>query len=142
MVFYNLNYKTFKEASTSEKPDGLMVVATLFEISKDVKPNSDLDILKTMVEHASKENATYTYKGDLTLSHLMPKNFTGFYLYSGSLTTPPCTETVTWVVLKSKVPVSEDIWIEFHDSIIEDQGEFHNYRKAQELNDRVKYDIF
>ena len=30
----------------------------------------------------------------------------GYYTFDGSLTTPPCTESVTWFVLKRPVPVS------------------------------------
>jgi carbonic anhydrase len=30
----------------------------------------------------------------------------GYYTYSGSLTTPPCSENVTWFVLKRPITVS------------------------------------
>jgi carbonic anhydrase len=36
---------------------------------------------------------------------LLPAN-RGYYTFSGSLTTPPCSEDVTWYVLKHPVPVS------------------------------------
>ncbi len=36
---------------------------------------------------------------------LLPKNNSAFF-YSGSLTTPPCTEGVTWVVMQDPVSVS------------------------------------
>jgi len=31
----------------------------------------------------------------------------GYYTFTGSLTTPPCTENVTWFVLKSPQPISQ-----------------------------------
>ena len=31
----------------------------------------------------------------------------GYYTFSGSLTTPPCTENVTWFVLKAPEPISQ-----------------------------------
>lgn len=38
---------------------------------------------------------------------LLPQD-KGYYTYAGSLTTPPCTEDVTWYVLKTPVQVSND----------------------------------
>ena len=38
---------------------------------------------------------------------LLPREF-DFYSYEGSLTTPPCTEGVTFYILKATVNVSND----------------------------------
>ena len=38
---------------------------------------------------------------------LLPKD-KGYYMYTGSLTAPPCTETVLWYVLKTPIQVSAD----------------------------------
>ena len=38
---------------------------------------------------------------------LLPKD-KGYYMYTGSLTAPPCTENVLWYVLKSPIQVSTD----------------------------------
>lgn len=37
---------------------------------------------------------------------LLPRN-TAYYMYAGSVTAPPCTEGVTWFVLKTPVSVSQ-----------------------------------
>ncbi len=43
----------------------------------------------------------------IDLKALLPEN-RGYYTYMGSLTTPPCTEDVLWMVLKQPMPVSAE----------------------------------
>ena len=40
-------------------------------------------------------------------SQLIPAK-RGYYTFSGSLTTPPCTEDVLWLVLKTPIQVSKE----------------------------------
>ena len=61
---------------------------------------------------------------------MLPKN-RGYYAYSGSLTTPPCTEGVKWMVLKNTVPVSDAQVKTFNDLI------HNNARPVQEKFHRV-----
>jgi carbonic anhydrase len=48
----------------------------------------------------------------LDLPALLPPN-KGYYAYRGSLTTPPCSEGVSWMVLKSPIVLGEDQIREF-----------------------------
>jgi carbonic anhydrase len=43
----------------------------------------------------------------IAVQDLLPRNFDDYFTYSGSLTTPPCTESVRWIVLKRPVEVSK-----------------------------------
>jgi carbonic anhydrase len=61
---------------------------------------------------------------------LVPRN-TVYYTYAGSLTAPPCTEGVTWFVLKTPVEVSEAQIAEFAKLYP------HDVRPIQPLNGRV-----
>ena len=45
--------------------------------------------------------------GKLNINGLMPRN-KAYYHYSGSLTTPPCSEGVNWMVLKYPIEISAD----------------------------------
>lgn len=43
----------------------------------------------------------------INASNLLPENVNRYYRYQGSLTTPPCSEIVTWLVLKQLIEISE-----------------------------------
>lgn len=78
----------------------LAVVAVLL---KTGSPNSVLDVLWS---HLPKEkDQTISVPDVINVANLLPAS-RGYYTYSGSLTTPPCTEGVRWFVLKQTVEVS------------------------------------
>lgn len=41
-------------------------------------------------------------------SCLLPESINEYWTYAGSLTTPPLTEAVTWIVMKQPIEVSHD----------------------------------
>ena len=66
---------------------------------------------------------------ELNLADILPTN-TNRYTYSGSLTTPPCTEGVQWIVLKDPMHVTQqDV-----DRFVQIIG--HNVRPIQPLGGR------
>ena len=46
-------------------------------------------------------------KKEINVKHLLPTNI-GYITYMGSLTTPPCTENVQWVVLRTPQTISDE----------------------------------
>jgi carbonic anhydrase len=67
---------------------------------------------------------------ELDLSSMLPSD-KGYYSFAGSLTTPPCSEGVNWMVLKSPVTFSAKQLATFRSMIN------YNARPVQALNDRV-----
>ena len=58
-----------------------------------------------------------------------------YFLYNGSLTTPPCTEGVQWVVIKQPIIASPDQIQHYHDLL-----GFDNNRPIQPHNSRLVLD--
>lgn len=58
-------------------------------------------------------------------------DLSSYYTYPGSLTTPPCSETVTWLVLKQQAEVTASQFQEFRNVLGND------FRPVQPLNNRV-----
>ena len=62
-------------------------------------------------------------------------NFKNYFQYVGSLSTPPCTEGVTWVVLKNAIGITAD-----HLGVLSGL-EGRNVRPVQALNGRMVLDV-
>ncbi|TCK57532.1 carbonic anhydrase [Flavobacterium sp. 90] len=78
-----------------------------------------------------KVNESIKVNEDFNINKVLPENQT-YYTYTGSLTTPPCTEGVQWYILKNPVGVSS--------KIIEDLRKImpiNNFRNVQPLNGRI-----
>uniref|UniRef100_F7CPH5 Alpha-carbonic anhydrase domain-containing protein n=1 Tax=Monodelphis domestica TaxID=13616 RepID=F7CPH5_MONDO len=83
-------YPTYDVAKT--KPDGLLVLAILIKW-----PNSSpfLSLLGQSTNLTS-----------LNLKGMMPPNTVNMFTYNGSLTTPPCTQNVRWMIFANLATIS------------------------------------
>ncbi|UQB42954.1 carbonic anhydrase family protein [Thiomicrospira microaerophila] len=88
--------------------------------------------LATILSHLPKEKDTLNLVEDLNFNpvRFLPDN-KNFYRYLGSLTTPPCTEGVVWIVFKQPIDASIRQLLTFHQLI----GD--NSRPIQALNGRL-----
>ncbi|MBB5190507.1 carbonic anhydrase [Silvimonas terrae] len=104
----------------------LLVVAVQFELADESNP-----VLQTLEDLMPQEHGAERLINSIQIdpAALLPAN-SGYYTYSGSLTTPPCSEGVTWVELKQPVKISKaqlEKLQQFYD---------HNQRPVQPLNGR------
>lgn len=95
---------------------------------KEGKPNNFIHLLwANLPEQEGEKNITDI---SINASELFPTD-KSYYHYSGSLTTPPCTEDVSWNVLKTPIEISARQIARFSSVY---NG---NARPVQPLNERV-----
>ncbi|HHQ4662867.1 TPA: carbonic anhydrase [Aeromonas veronii] len=79
----------------------IAVVAVMFEVGK-----ANPALAAVWGELPAKVGETQALKAPLSAEQLLPES-RDYYRFSGSLTTPPCSEGVRWLVMKQPVEVSQ-----------------------------------
>jgi len=96
-------YGTFAEALKHE--DGLAVIGVFLSLGEANKAIDALDFNAI----AKVDSAGIFLDGTTTdPRRFMPSDLDRFWTYDGSLTTPPCLETVTWIVMAEPTTVSAE----------------------------------
>ncbi|MBO6824633.1 MAG: carbonic anhydrase family protein [Sneathiella sp.] len=81
--------------------NSLIVVAVLYEVGAENRQ------LAKIVRNLPKKQGAEAHQKSLRASQLLPGDLQ-YFQYNGSLTTPPCTEGVKWIVLKSRLSTSNE----------------------------------
>ncbi|KAK3090265.1 hypothetical protein FSP39_010505 [Pinctada imbricata] len=141
VVNYNYaKYSTLGEAA--DKPDGLAVLGYFFEVS-DIH-NCNFAPILDRFNHISKKGYS-AHIPNFKLSHVLGRDHAKYYRYQGSLTTPPCYESVTWTVFHEKLPISVEQLAMFRGLFTDKAGTqvmVDNWRPPLPRNDRKVYISF
>lgn len=133
MVFYQTAYGSF-DAST-EHPDGLAVLSFLY--SSAPEKNEKYETYIQTLPHVKEPQTTATLKDPPLLKELIPEDRSVYYTYGGSLTTPPCSEVVTWFEFRNTIPLAHE-QIEVFRQLNSANGKMiHNFRPVQPLHGRT-----
>ncbi|KAI0227231.1 Carbonic anhydrase 1 [Lamellibrachia satsuma] len=137
----HLIHRLERKSATPKDAKDLAIFGVLFE-------ESEIDNLafKSVIDGLgrTKFKDEETQLDEFRLRHMLPYDMNTYYTYNGSLTTPPCTESVTWIVFKNPIKMSRDQLSAFrirkalpeNDSAAHSSSMSNNYRPLQPIGVR------
>ncbi|XP_043944814.1 carbonic anhydrase-related protein 10-like [Protopterus annectens] len=103
LVHYNEElYSNVTDASRS--PNGLAVITLFVKVTNSSNPFLKRMLSRETLTRISFRNDAHVVK-DLNIAELYPETFS-FVTYQGSMTTPPCYETVTWIIIDKPLSIT------------------------------------
>ncbi|XP_031240061.1 carbonic anhydrase 5B, mitochondrial [Mastomys coucha] len=136
LVHWNaVKFESFEDAALEE--NGLAVIGVFLKLGKHHKELQKLVDTLPSIKHKD----TLVEFGSFDPSCLMP-TCPDYWTYSGSLTTPPLSESVTWIIKKQPVEVDRDQLEQFRTLLFTSEGEkekrmVDNFRPLQPLMNRT-----
>ncbi|NWH80859.1 CAH9 anhydrase, partial [Piaya cayana] len=101
VVHYNTKYNGFEEAKV--QPDGLAVLGAFLEVGPRENP-----YYQEIFQHLYKiqRKGKEVLVSGFNIADLLPDNLKEYFHYNGSLTTPPCFQTVKWTIFNETLLIS------------------------------------
>jgi carbonic anhydrase len=106
LLFYSSIYNSLAEAR--DRPKGLAVIALFYDITTDLDHRANpftkflIEIITPTMNYTMLENEKFSLKevlgGPLDWNYIT---------YRGSLTTPPCSQSVIWIVSLKPMKISD-----------------------------------
>ncbi|NXE37897.1 CAH9 anhydrase, partial [Ptilorrhoa leucosticta] len=133
VVHYNTKYDSFTEAMV--QPDGLAVLGAFLEVGHGENQYYH-EILKHLLK--IQEVGQETLVPGFNIAGLLPANLKLYFHYNGSLTTPPCYQTVKWTIFNQTMLLSHHQMLMLVSSLRTDDDKLlqSNYRPVQNLHGR------
>ena len=110
----------------ADKDGHLAVIGVLYQLG-----DADPAIAQVWAASPKEAGTSQALATPVDPKALLPKD-RDYYAFSGSLTTPPCTEGVRWMVLKAPLTVSQE-----QVAFLEQAVHGHNNRPVQPVNARL-----
>uniref|UniRef100_A0A665V1F0 Receptor-type tyrosine-protein phosphatase gamma n=1 Tax=Echeneis naucrates TaxID=173247 RepID=A0A665V1F0_ECHNA len=142
MQIYLYNSDDFDSLSAAIRERRIIAaMAVFFELGQKDNPAVDPIIqgLKGVVHHEKETNLR-----SFILRDLLPSSVDSYYRYTGSLTTPPCSKVVEWIIFSRPVYLSPSQLEAFYSIFTTEQQDHvkaveylrNNFRPLQDLDNR------
>ncbi|EDV25562.1 uncharacterized protein TRIADDRAFT_24380 [Trichoplax adhaerens] len=134
-------YKQAEDAMTA--PQGLAIMAAFIQIGQE---NPDLKAITDVITEVRYKDDIREMRLPFNPIHLVPR-IRDYWTYDGSLTIPPCTENVTWIIFRYPLSISESqiqgyrslraFFRQDRQDVASREGAlFDNFRPVQSMNNR------